>query len=464
MKITHFNNSFLEILIRNFKIVCDPWFYPANHGGWQATPSLSKHVYKHALSTADIIYISHLHSDHLDERLLHEFRNNIHAEFLVPAYKNRHLAKRIKNILPHNVCHELEPLKSFEPITSVELYIYPQMSSSQTINPAEDKTFSYDLDSSLLTIDRISGSTFFNQVDNPLSVDDFRNLKIFLRDLSVKRLDCLCMAVGAASQYPQCFLDQDLVSAKEKVLKRFLADFSSKLSIINPKVFFPAGGDYSIGLPYCHLEKYMAVPSFNVLDCTVKSASSALALDLRGGKSLDLQSLEVTSNHEFNANIINESNNDHRKFVDLCINKETLMTEEQFSCYSLAELFVKAKNNYFSRFLSIADLQNSMIFPDFAFILYENSPVTVEILDSIIHISAQSNPTDRFELEFAGDLANEACQRISIEYHMTSLDFRKLLCRIFNWNQYTAGSNCLLRRAPDVHIPWHEMSLNFLVV
>ena len=64
------------------------------------------------------------------------------------------------------------------------------------------------------------------------------------------------MAVGAASQYPQCFLGINLNEAKNLLLARLLEDFKSKLTCLNPKFFFPAGGDYDIGGSYSLLNKY----------------------------------------------------------------------------------------------------------------------------------------------------------------------------------------------------------------
>ena len=72
MKITHLSNSFILVESQNVKICCDPWVGRANYGGWHSFPEFEKNDIINYLKDFDIVYISHLHDDHLDIKFLKE--------------------------------------------------------------------------------------------------------------------------------------------------------------------------------------------------------------------------------------------------------------------------------------------------------------------------------------------------------------------------------------------------------
>ena len=458
MKITHHANSFLEIDTNGLKIVCDPWFYPANHGGWSLSPSIPKSSYAIALNSADILYISHIHSDHLDEQLLLEYANNISASILIPSYENEHLYHKLRKILPRNNYIFLNPGECFSPVDDLDIFIYPQQASSQSSKSADEAIFRYELDSSLLVIDRRLSISFFNQVDNPLSIEDVFELEKFLGSISVDRLDCLCMAVGAASQYPQCFLGLNLEVAKNTLLLRLLDVFKTKLSILNPKVFFPAGGDYKIGGAYASLNKYKAIPSVDEIEHAINSSIECKFLDLRGGKCLDLSDFNYPS--YFNA----ESN------TPLPLEKKGEIVESSLAALPLGfreepidKLFCKAQSRFESKFQNNNSIANAACLPRYQFHLYSISPIIVEE-NHILSVDKRSIPSSKLLLDVLAVKADRDVNVIDYEFHIPELDFRCLLFKRYSWNQYVAGSNCMMRRSPNVHIAWHEMLLNFLVL
>ena len=73
MKITHFCNSFIFVENGNTRIVCDPWVGAAKENSWISYP-----VHKNGTSilnnlNPNFIYISHLHCDHFDPKILSKF-------------------------------------------------------------------------------------------------------------------------------------------------------------------------------------------------------------------------------------------------------------------------------------------------------------------------------------------------------------------------------------------------------
>lgn len=65
MRVTILGHAGLHVETAHGSVLCDPWFVPAFHGSWFVFPR-NDGLDKAALSRPDYLYISHLHSDHLD--------------------------------------------------------------------------------------------------------------------------------------------------------------------------------------------------------------------------------------------------------------------------------------------------------------------------------------------------------------------------------------------------------------
>ena len=90
MRATSLGHAGILIETRHGSIVCDPWFVPAFFGSWfvfprndRLPPELLAKV-----EQPDFLYVSHLHSDHLDEAFLadHIDRSTV---VLLPDYPTR---------------------------------------------------------------------------------------------------------------------------------------------------------------------------------------------------------------------------------------------------------------------------------------------------------------------------------------------------------------------------------------
>ena len=76
MKIKLINNSFFEITTnKNYKLVCDPWIGNMNDTGTWSYPNTSSNKKILNKINPDLVYISHLHTDHYDEKIIKNLKN-----------------------------------------------------------------------------------------------------------------------------------------------------------------------------------------------------------------------------------------------------------------------------------------------------------------------------------------------------------------------------------------------------
>ena len=69
MKLVHRANACFSIFLQGKHILCDPWLNgPAVAQGWTPFPPSTKRI--EDLPKPDLVYISHIHSDHCEETTL----------------------------------------------------------------------------------------------------------------------------------------------------------------------------------------------------------------------------------------------------------------------------------------------------------------------------------------------------------------------------------------------------------
>ena len=174
MIISHISNSFFVIELGHKKMVCDPWVGHAFHGGWHSFPEYDRQELIDLVKDADYTYISHIHSDHLDIDFLAESSLIHNSQIIIKNFENPDL----KNRLIKMGVRDLKIIDGFSKTNldhGIEIAIIPQMTSTTSglVNDIE-----YDMDTSIVI--KWSDITFFNQVDNPLSLSDSRIVKILL--------------------------------------------------------------------------------------------------------------------------------------------------------------------------------------------------------------------------------------------------------------------------------------------
>ena len=142
--IQHFCNSFISISSGNQLILCDPWLGLANHGGWHSFPFLNADEVAAKLDEPDLIYISHLHTDHFSPATLKTLASSL-TTFLIKNFSR----KRLKNQISQLGFKKIIELEAFNPtvIGNFEFTIVPQFETN-TDDLCDE--VGYDLDTSLV--------------------------------------------------------------------------------------------------------------------------------------------------------------------------------------------------------------------------------------------------------------------------------------------------------------------------
>lgn len=211
-KISHYSNSFISIESDNSIITCDPWVGVTTDNAWHTYPiknfkEIDKKVFK-----SDFIYISHLHCDHFDIKTLKRF-NKKNLTFIIKKFKNGVLKKRIQKNFKNKII-EIEPFKKKKINKDFTVAIIPQIISNNSNLP---DNIQYDLDTSILIQSNKDKTLFYNNVDNPTNLNVLKKLNKFIKKNFKRNIDIYCCAVGAASEFPQCFLDLNKIKEKKKL-------------------------------------------------------------------------------------------------------------------------------------------------------------------------------------------------------------------------------------------------------
>jgi len=440
MKITHLSNSFIIVEVNNIKICCDPWIGKANYGGWHSFPEYDKSQLIKYLENVDLVYISHLHDDHLDLNFLIE-SNLVEKKFLIKNFHYKVLVNKLKLIGATDII-ELEPYEKFT-VGKVVMSILPQMSSN---SDDLDEDVEYDLDTSFIISD--GTNVFFNQVDNPYSTNDYIKLCKWI-DLNYGKITIAALMAGAASEYPHMFLNIDRIQEKENITRSSLRKLVEKLNVLKPEYYFPAGGTYIIPGKLHPLNSLIAQPSINeILDALKNSNIDCNFLHLEGGYSVKI---DVESK-----NIIEVS----AEFLPICSelkksiynHKDDLYDYEievsEVSIEEISELFEKAKSNW----IDIITQKNIEIEQDIKFLLYKNLNLNEDLSDLL------DNPICEYSLK-SNQTESKGLLTIKIDFR----SFYLCLIRKKVWNG-TIGALCLFERVPNIFYPSVTFSLNYLVV
>ena len=457
MKIRHFCNSFIFVEIGSTRIVCDPWVGIANYGGWISYP-ISTNTVKKAIDLKEDkklgskilqslnpthIYISHLHSDHLDSEILMDFPDK-EIKVIINDFNNKLLHKRVSSLGFKNVI-ELDPWKFIDLSDDIEIAVLTADLSNS--GDFEDE-IGFEIDTSILIRSKKNGLTFFNGVDSPFSNEAYR--KIFELCTSAKSknfIDIACLALGAASEYPQCFLGIDREKEKKEIIDNSLKVLTNTLETLNAKAFFPAGGTYLIPGKYSSLNKFVAQPTSKQMKTVVTKILDKKYFDIEGGASLNFEKGQwkkeesmISSRYLNQKSAIEANINLIYKYLDPQVS-EVAKTNTSI-------LYAKAKENYFNQ------LEKKQIQPKWKVIfnLYENMKI-----DEACNLGA-CKKVNEFKLQL---------EKQPIDYelicHMDYQLFDCLLQRKCIWNITLSGSLILFERKPNIFIPTIPFSLNYLV-
>lgn len=429
MKITHLNNSFMMIEAGGTRLLCDPWAGVANEGGWHSFPEYDPDALYAFMRTADAVYISHIHADHFDPALLRA-SGVLDKPFIIKDFISKTLKNRLLRLGAARVI-ELAGQTRFD-FNGLSLSIVPQMTSNS--GGLEDQ-IDYDLDTSIIV--HGDGLTLFNQVDNPLSLDNYRTVRDYI-DHTYGTLDVACLMTGAASGYPQHFVNLDRPSEQAAVIARSLDKFSSIIDVLQPRVYIPAGGTYILPGRFAPLNRWVAQPDFQALRQRLKER--AQAFDIEGGFCLNLSDLTLSQPlsplPRSKAEAVTAHASDtypHDDFDDSDVDAD-----------ALDALFAEA----YARYSAGMSQGGVVIGQTVTFILHER-----------LSVDADGLPSDDIIGRFT--LRDHRAEGHALDIHLDRKLFIKGLSGRSNWNQLL--SLALFERTPNLHMPTVDFSLNYLV-
>ena len=437
MKITHYSNSFISVKSKRDQIVYDPWIGKANTGGWQSFPEYSVDQLANQLTDASWIYISHLHDDHFHPETL-KILGLLDREFIIKRFQSPVLRERLKRLGVTRI-HEVEPF-TVQKFGSFELSIFPQLTSNSS---GLEDDLNYDLDTSIAI--RAEGAVFFNQVDNPLSLQDITRIRDYIVE-NFESIDVACIKSGAASEYPHLFLGIDQTTEKRRIIEKSLHSLGDWLQVLRPKYYFPAGGTYLIPGSLSVFNDNIAQPDFNLISKFINASGlSVQALSLEGGHFIELASGQK-------AGIIGSSLSpiqaDRQAAIEMhkldCYDYENL---EAPAYHELLKLLDSARENWVKKITTDGLKINQVVrFKIYQQLLTKNGEPDVSKLLGEYKLS---QPDQSIE----GELV----------IHIDHRALFSCLTRRNIWNG-VLGALCLYERRPNLHYPTVVFSLNFFTL
>lgn len=247
------NACFLITLSTGERLLTDPWFDgPCQQTWWNFPPvpeALKDEVWA---SHPDLIYISHLHHDHLHPQTLSRFDPAtpvIIGKLNTPNLRNAVRAAGLANII------EI-PFEMRTPIGrgACEAVLFRDFHG----NTRGDETqVDYDLDTSIYLYDA-DGTRLFNAVDNTILPADATRIAT-----QYGAPDIAMLPYASASLYPMGMGDYDdaaKLAATTALRQRTRGNFRDNVKALGAKRVIPAGGEYVLGGQVARLSRFLPQP------------------------------------------------------------------------------------------------------------------------------------------------------------------------------------------------------------
>ena len=446
-KIHHFSNSFISVEGNSSIITCDPWIGKTTDNGWFSYPIKNQKDVDKKFFNSDFVYISHLHCDHADPKTFKKFYKK-NLTFIIKKFKNGVLKKRLKKLFPKKKILEIDPFKKKKLNKDFTIAIIPQIMSNSSDLP---DNIQYDMDTSILIQSNKTKEVFYNNVDMPVNLKILKRINDFSKKELKRKINIFCYGLGAACEFPQCFLNIDRSKVQKKLIKKSLDNLKKLLKYLKPDVFFPAGGTYAIYGKFHKLNKYIAQPSFQQIKLAISKLQTE-AYNIIGGGSIFYKD----SKYSVNETNINLSNISDEKFINYVKNLNYYYSKKNanINILKLDNYFDKAKLNYFRILSNIKRINTKW---DIYFNIYKN----YEINDRYVIDKKKSKFLKTYRLS---NYTLKSKKIYKLECHLEHQLFESLLRGRFPWNTSLTGSTIMYRRNPDIFNVDLQFSLNFLRV
>ncbi len=430
MKIKHLNNSFFQLKTKKVNLLCDPWLGKMDSTATWSFPNITSNLNIINKLNPDIIYISHLHTDHYDEKLLKRVKNK-KIKIIIKNFPDKKLKNMINSLGFFNIV-ELEAWKNYK-FYDLEFTLIPMETGNSDGIPQD---LIYDLDTSMLFHDKTTKVTFYNNVDNPILVSTAKKIKKIIKK-KYKKLDIIALGPRSASAYPQCFINSNKIIEKKKIIKKTFLKAKKILDILKPDYFIPAGGSYHIYGKYIKLQKHVAHPTNSEIAEYFKKLNTKIIF-------MDCGSEITGPKFENNFKKIFLTKKKLSKLKNYKYNYQNIKVTK-----NIDNLFLQAKKRYFSILTSLKIRPKWKI----KIFLYNN-----------IKIDQNYSIKDKAKYEKLYELHDEKVKKKSqiLSCYMDKKLFYSLLNRKYNWTMAYGGSLIFFSRTPNIHKPDVINSLNFL--
>jgi UDP-MurNAc hydroxylase len=282
MKLTFFSNACCSYATRTGEtLLADPWLVDgAFEGSWFHVENTETDSRK--LSTADYVYISHLHPDHCDEKTLSVFPRE--TKMVILDHGPNYLHRKLMAMGFFNFIHIKD--KETKQVGDFEITMFAPFAG----NVFYEAELGNLLDSAMLI--KADGQSILNTNDNRPTVEAARELERRYGPLDIAQLN-----YNAAGPYPACFTnlsEAEKFSESERLIGRNLRAMLQVAEALKPKRVMPFAGAYLLGGKLVAKNKYLA-------GCTWDEAGKFLeehgfagrVILLRNGLSFDLDSESV---------------------------------------------------------------------------------------------------------------------------------------------------------------------------
>jgi UDP-MurNAc hydroxylase len=282
------NACFLITLSTGERLLTDPWFDGPCQQTWRNFPPVHEALKAEIwASRPDLIYISHLHHDHLHPQTLAPFDRA--TPVLIGKLNTLNLRKAIAALGFTDITEA--PFETRTPVgrRGAEAVLFRDFHGN---TQGDDTQVDYDLDTSIYLLDA-DGTRLFNAVDNTILPPDAARIAA-----EWGAPDVAILPYASASLFPMAMSDYDDAAkwaATEALRRRTAGNFRDVFGALGPRRVVPAGGEYVLSGTVADLSRFLPQPLESQLQAALEEIGAPEALaKLYPGDSLDSGSMTVT--------------------------------------------------------------------------------------------------------------------------------------------------------------------------
>jgi UDP-MurNAc hydroxylase len=263
MKVYWYRSATVGIISNNgTSILCDPWITNgAFIGSWYHWPPLEGHEFNSLTNTKwDAIYISHLHADHFDRKLVAQIaRNQPEAIAIIPKFSHPWLKRAVENCGFQG--SRLVELDGENPYMVGDISVRVFKADHCDPRICGVSTPCHDLSPRESSIDSLA--LFEADVQRILNANDALAVQSALKLWPlIGKVDLLLGHYGGAGPFPQTFVDLSVESKIEKARTTgmvFVNRLSKAANDLSAKYVMPYAGQYVLGGRLSELNEYRSV-------------------------------------------------------------------------------------------------------------------------------------------------------------------------------------------------------------